>query len=341
MGAAEPDGKFPAARNFPPSSACPMHDTEWERLTVTSEAETTERMQPSAGVRRAVLIVNTRARSGASGYEQARQLLERRGFTLNASFSVKDPRRIPEIVTQALEDGHSFLIIGGGDGTIGAAANVVAGKNVTCGLLPLGTANSFARSLDLPLDLEAAVDVLAMGRTKEVDLGRVNDRYFTTAIAIGLSSEIQRRKPSTLKSLLGRFAYPVVAGMVLPGFKPFACTLTRDESECRDCPVALEVRIANAPYEGGIDAAPDASVTSGDLVAHIVTGASKWRLVKTWGKIVMGLDPGGPGYETFRAKHLRIATDPPQDVNVDGEAALKTPFDVSIARKALRVIVPR
>jgi YegS/Rv2252/BmrU family lipid kinase len=288
-----------------------------------------------------VLIVNTQARSGASAFQRAKHLLERRGFTLDASFSVQEPSRISEIVTQALAAGHAFLVVGGGDGTIGAAVNVLAGKDATCGLLPLGTANSFARSLDLPLDLEAAVDVLATGQTKDVDLGKINDRYFTTAVAIGLSSEIQRRKPSTLKSLLGRFAYPTVAAMVLPGFKPFTCTLMADRDGRRDCPAALELRIANAPYEGGIDAAPDASVTSGDLVVHIVTGSSKWRLVKTWGKIVMGLDPDGPGYETFRAKHLHVATDPPQDVNVDGEAALQTPIDVSIARKALRVIVPR
>jgi YegS/Rv2252/BmrU family lipid kinase len=318
-----------------------MHDIWMGATAVTSGGETAERTDVPAGARRAVLIVNTRARSGASAYRQARQLLERRGFTLDASFPVQEPALISEITAQALTDGHSFLVIGGGDGTIGAAVNVLAGKDATCGLLPLGTANSFARSLDFPLDLEAAVDVLATGRTKEVDLGKIDGCYFTTAVAIGLSSEIQRRKPSTLKSLLGRFAYPTVAGMVLPGFKPFTCTLTRDEGDRRDYPAALELRIANAPYEGGIDAAPDASVTSGDLVVHMVTGRSKWRLVKTWGKIVMGLDPGGPGYETFRAKHLHIATDPPQFVNVDGEAALHTPIDVSIARKALRVIVPR
>jgi YegS/Rv2252/BmrU family lipid kinase len=312
-----------------------------ERLAVTARTETTARTEMLPDRRRAVLIVNTRARSGASAYEEARQLLARRGFTLDASFPVQDPAGIPKLVTDTLAEGHTLVMIGGGDGTIGAAVNVLAGKDATCGLLPLGTANSFARSLDLPLDLDAAVEVLATGRTKEVDLGKINDRYFTTAVAIGLSSEIQRRKPDKIKSLLGRFAYPTIAGLVLPGFRPFTCTLTRDGGERRDFPAALEVRIANAPYEGGIDAAPDASVTSGDLVVHIVTGSSKWRLVKTWGKIVMGLDPEGPGYETFRAKHLHIATDPPQYVNVDGDAALQTPIDVSIARKALRVIVPR
>ncbi len=302
-----------------------------------STAEITER---SSRANSAVLIVNTHARSGADQFETAKRLLGEKGFSLDECFSVQEPARIPEIVAQAVEDGHAFIIIAGGDGTISCAMSAIAGKNVTCGLLPLGTANSFARSLKLPLDLEGAVDVLANGRVKQVDLGRINSRYFATTAAIGLSPEIHKHKPHALKRLVGPLAYPTVAAAVLPTFKPFACTLTFDTGECHNFPAALEVRIANAPYEGGVEASPDASLTSGDLVVHIVSGTSKWRLVKTWAQIVGGIDPQGPGYETLRAKALQVATERVQQVNVDGEAALQTPLSISIARKALRVMVP-
>jgi YegS/Rv2252/BmrU family lipid kinase len=218
---------------------------------------------------------------------------------------------------------------------------VLAGKDVACGILPLGTANSFARSLGLPLDLEDAVDVLVHGRTKQVDVGRINERCFLTAVAIGLSPEIHRRKPHNLKYLLGRLGYPVLASTVLPRFKAFVCALTVASGETRHFPAALEVRIANTSYEGGVEAAPDASPTSGDFVVHIITGTSKWRLIKTWGKIVIGMDPDGPNYEELRAKVLSIDTQPIQHVNVDGEAAMRTPIEVRIVRKALRVIIPR
>jgi YegS/Rv2252/BmrU family lipid kinase len=304
-----------------------------------STVELAERRTNADAQRRAVLIVNAHARSGADQFNAAKQLLQERGFSLT-SFPVHEPARIPETVRQAVDDGHSFIVIGGGDGTISCAINELAGKDVTCGLLPLGTANSFARSLKLPLDLEGAVDVLANGRVKQVDLGCINGRYFATAAAIGLSTEIHRRKPHALKRLLGPLAYPAVAAAVLPRFKPFACTLRFDDGKLRDFAAALEVRVANAPYEGGVEASPDASLTSGDLVVHIVSGTSKWRLVKTWGQIVSGIDPHGPGYETLRAKALDIATEPIHLVNVDGELALRTPLSVSIARKALRVMVP-
>ena len=293
---------------------------------MTAGTETSDRTEMLPDRRRAVLIVNTRARSGASAYEQARQLLSRgRGFTLDASFPVQDPARIPKLVTDALAEGHSFVMIGGGDGTIGAAVNVLAGKDATCGLLPLGTANSFAAaSICRLIWTQLSRCWRRVGRKRSIS-AKSTTATLRQRSRLDFSSEIQRRKPDKIKSLLGRFAYPTIAGLVLPGFRPFTCTLTRDGGERSDFPAALEVRIANAPYEGGIDAAPDASVTSGDLVVHIVTGSSKWRLVKTWGKIVMGLDPEGPGYETFRAKHLHIATDPPQYVNVDGDAVLTDP----------------
>ena len=307
-------------------------------MTLTDIAE---RPEPTARTRRGVLIVNTHARSGEDAYASAKELLQEKGLALDEAIAVREPARIPDIVSQALAQGHSFIIVGGGDGTISAAANALAGKDTVCGILPLGTANSFARSLKLPLDLQGAVDVLMRGETKQVDVGRIGDRCFLTAVAVGLSPQIHRRKPHKLKYLLGRLAYPAVASMVLPTFRSFACSLALDTGERRDFAAALELRIANTAYEGGIEAAPGASPTSGDLVVHVVSGTSKWRLVSTWGKIVAGLEPDGPGYEELRTTGVRIETDPPQGVNVDGEAAMTTPVEVRIARKALRVIVPR
>jgi YegS/Rv2252/BmrU family lipid kinase len=308
---------------------------------MSSTAEVEERGRTANAQRRAVLIVNAHARSGAAQFETAKRLLQEKGFSLDECFAVQEPKRIRQIVAQAVRDGRSLIIVGGGDGTISCAINELAGKEVTFGLLPLGTANSFARSLKLPLDLEGAVDVLANGRAKQVDLGCIDGRYFATTAAIGLSTEIQRSKPHALKRVLGPLAYPTVAAMVLPKFKPFTCMLTLDNGKRRNFAAALELRIANAPHQGGVEAAPDASLTSGYLVVHIVSGTSKWRLVKTWGQIVAGIDPCGPGYETLRAKALEVATTPVQRVNIDGETAMETPLSISIARRALRVMVPR
>lgn len=304
------------------------------------EARTDSEGQKAARERRIALIVNLQARRGAFAYDRAKQLLTEKGFTITEALPVHDPARVPDIVAAAVSRGHRFIVIGGGDGTISASFGVLALTDAVCGILPLGTANSFARSLHLPLELDAAIDVLDTGRAVKVDLGRIDGDYFGTAAAVGLSAAISRQKPHLLKKVMGRLAYPVVAGFVLPRFRPFRCTIRYPGGEAKSWDAVLELRIANASYEGGVEAAPDAAVTSGDLVVHMVTGRSKWRLVSTWGKIVAGVDPDGHGFHSFRAASFHLQTEPSHDINVDGEAATRTPVDVSVARGALTVMVP-
>jgi diacylglycerol kinase family enzyme len=91
-----------------------------------------------------------------------------------------------ELVRGLVRDGADVVVAGGGDGTINAVASVVAGTDVTMGVLPVGTLNHFARDLNIPLDIEAAAKVIAEGRTIQVDIGEVNGRRFINNAIIGL-----------------------------------------------------------------------------------------------------------------------------------------------------------
>ncbi len=137
--------------------------------------------------RRAVLIVNTHARNGDSKFQKARALLVARGMTLDAAYAVNDPDQLPGLVDAAIAQGHRFIIVGGGDGTISSVIDSFAHRDVVFGLLPLGTANSFARTLSIPLNLESAVNVIVSGKVVDVDLGKIDDDYFANGAALGLS----------------------------------------------------------------------------------------------------------------------------------------------------------
>src|SRR5690348_16338233 len=84
------------------------------------------------------------------------------------------------------ERGDPLLIVGGGDGTISAAASALAGTETRLGILPLGTLNHFARDLDIPTDLDEAAKLIAAGKDRRVDIGEMNDRVFINNSAIGL-----------------------------------------------------------------------------------------------------------------------------------------------------------
>lgn len=310
------------------------------------KAEATDRRGEKAALeaeirrrRRAVLVVNTRSRRGARFYSEARRRLTEAGMVLDAAYPVRHAERLPEIVRLALGQGHRFIIIGGGDGTISSVVDHFAYDKVVFGVLPLGTANSFARTLGIPLDLPGAIDVLLNGKVADVDLGRIDGDYFANGASIGLPAAVGRATPPGLKRWLGRAGYAIVAVNELLHHQPFRCSVTRD-GETRTVE-ALDVRIANGAYQGGVLVAGDASVESGEIVVHILKGKSRWQLVREWARAAAGA-PFAPGdMEDLRARALRIETVPVQDVAIDGEVVTRTPIDVSVARNALLVMVPQ
>ena len=301
----------------------------------------TELLRRIRSEKQAVLVVNTRSRRGRRSYAQARDLLTETGIVLTAAYPVTDPARIPEIVAQSVSDGNDFVIVGGGDGTISSVMNSFAFKDVVFGLLPFGTANSFARSLSIPLDLRAAIQVLVEGKLVDVDLGRANQHYFANAASVGLPVRVARSVPHQLKRVLGRAGYLIVAGAQLTRFKPFGCTISLDDGHSRTFEKVLELRIANGPFKGGLLAAEEASVESRDLVLHIVKGRSRLTLAKVWAKIAMRMSRSRDEVDSLRAPAFVLQTDPVQYVSIDGEPVAQTPLSFGVARQALKIMVPR
>lgn len=288
--------------------------------------------------RKAILIVNTRSRRGQRLYQEAKRLLTERGLSVVGDHPVSDPTAISDIVQIAITQGHPYIIIGGGDGTISSVVDHFAYKNVVLGVLPLGTANSFARTLKIPLDLCGAVDVLVGGRVADVDLGRINGDYFANGAALGLPAAVGREVPHAVKKWFGRLGYLVVGGLQFLRFEPFLCLVTRNgETESFR---TSEVRIANGRYQGGVLAAPDASLESRSLEIQILTGLSKWVLSGSWMRILFGLSQREQDSSIFRIQDVLIDAVPTQEVSIDGEIVAKTPIRVTVAQEALRLMVP-
>jgi diacylglycerol kinase family enzyme len=158
--------------------------------------------------RRAVLIVNTRSRQAAQAYAEAKRRLTEAGVILDATYPVRNAERLPEIVREEIAKGSKFIIIGGGDGTISSVVDHFAYTGIVFGLLPLGTANSFARTLGVPLDLPGAIDILVGGKVADVDLGKINGDYFANGSSIGMPAIVGRATPHSLKRWLGRGPTP-------------------------------------------------------------------------------------------------------------------------------------
>lgn len=286
----------------------------------------------------AILVVNASSREGAGSFKAAVSALDAAGVELIDSIAVTDPANFGGAVADSVKRAP-MVIVGAGDGSISSTVDIFAGADTVLAILPFGTANSFARTLGIPLDLDEAVEVIASGRPKRIDLGCIDGHFFANTAVIGLSPLIAETIPSGLKRMLGRAAYLIWAIRWAARFRPFRLTI-ENESETRRF-WATEVRIANGRFFGGIELVDDASVDSGDIVIQAVIGRSKFSLGKNWLGALFRLRQGEAGdVEEFRGTRFRIDTRPHLQVAIDGEPGGHAPIEVSVARSAIDVAVP-
>jgi diacylglycerol kinase family enzyme len=128
--------------------------------------------------RSAILIVNALSRQGRKQFDTAREKLGAAGIDLIEAIAVDRPGTLPARVAEAVAKKPPMLIVGGGDGTLSCAVDALVGTDTIFALLPLGTANSFARSLGIPLDLDGAIAVVAGGEPRRMDLGMIDGDYY-------------------------------------------------------------------------------------------------------------------------------------------------------------------
>ncbi|RIA46788.1 YegS/Rv2252/BmrU family lipid kinase [Hephaestia caeni] len=288
-------------------------------------------------IRSAAMIVNAQSRKGQAQFDEACAALEALPFPVDAH-AVHDPGTLDDIIKAALAKKPDLLILGGGDGTISGLVNHLVGTGTALGVLPLGTANSFARTLGIPLDIAGAVEVLRTGKRKRIDLGMIDKDYFANCAAIGIAPQIAQSVPHGVKKYLGRVGYLSWAALQYAKFRPFELTI-EDAGVRRNVDV-VEVRISNGGFHGGTEIVDEARVDSGEIIVQAVTGSFKRRLLKNWAASALRLAARHDDTVSFTGKALRVSTRPPLPISIDGEVLATTPVTARIAAGVIEVIVP-
>ncbi|MBN2972164.1 YegS/Rv2252/BmrU family lipid kinase [Roseomonas aeriglobus] len=286
----------------------------------------------------AALIVNAKSRRGQALFDQACQALQDVDFTVDAH-AVEDPNDLEGTVERALAKKPQLVIFGGGDGTISGLVDLLVGEDVVLGVLPLGTANSFCRTLGIPLDIPSAVRVLSEGRAKRIDLGMIDDDYFANAATMGIAPKIAETVPHDLKKWLGRAGYLSWAALQYAKFRPFPITIDDGNGHPRVMR-AVEVRIANGRYHGGQEMMEDAAIDNGEILVEVVRGHLRSRLLYNWAANVLRLPQRREKVTVFRGQSIRIDSDKPRPISIDGEVLAKTPVTAKVAPGIIEVMVP-
>jgi diacylglycerol kinase (ATP) len=287
--------------------------------------------------RRALLIVNSKSRSGAAQREMAMDRLEAHGIeTVHLECSRREDLS-PLIVKNAKD--VDCAIVGGGDGTLNAAAFGVIESGLPLGILPLGTANDLARTLGIPFDLDGAAQVIADGFKREIDLGIVNGEPFFNVASVGLSAELAQQLTRDIKRRYGRLGYAMVALKVLAQARPFRATIRSETENVRVR--TLQIAVGNGRFYGGGNAVEqDAAIDDEHLDLYSLELNRAWKLALMARSFRHGRHGAWREVRAVRAKEFDIRTRKPRPINADGEIVTETPAHFSIRPSAVTVFAP-
>jgi diacylglycerol kinase (ATP) len=288
--------------------------------------------------RRALLIINAKSRSGASQCEMAVESLKAHGIEpVHLDCECREDLS-PLIVQHAGE--VDCAIVGGGDGTLNAAAFGVIEARIPLGILPLGTANDLARTLEIPTDLDGAARIIAEGRTRRIDLGLVNGQPFFNVASIGLSAELAQMLTNDIKRRFGRLGYALVALKVLSRARPFRAVIASETETVRVR--TLQIAVGNGRYYGGGNAVEkDAAIDDQRLDLYSLELEKAWKLALMARSFRYGEHGAWSEVRAIRAQEFDIRTRRPRPINADGEIVTQTPAHFSIKPRAVTVFAPR
>lgn len=270
----------------------------------------------------ALLILNERSRLGAREGTAVCRTLEQSGVHCSGDTGAR----------------YDAVIAAGGDGTVIGAIALARERAVPLGIVPLGMFNDLARTLGVPLTIPQACAAIAGGRTRLIDVGRVNGSYFVNEASIGVSTRIARRQTPELKQRFGVLAVLGTTLQALREVRPFSADVEYD-GKAEHCH-SVQITIANSARFGGVIHRSDAAIDDGWLDLYSVEPRNWLDAFSLVRKILAGDSASGQGLRTRRAARFTVRTNHPHHISADGEPAGMTPAVFEVVPKALRILVP-
>ena len=314
---------------------------------------TRDARDPASAPRKAVVILNVAGGSVARLGQAETAARISAAFAANGLAAEVIPapgRAIARIVREHIGPANApripapaVIVAAGGDGTVCAVAQVLAGGTVPLGILPLGTLNHFARDLGLPLDIREAVAVIAAGRLATVDAAEVNGRVFVNNSSIGLYPNMVRDRDRQLRQRRRTKWLAMALALLRVLRRPMARRLIIEcggRVERQRTPFAF---IGNNVYDTTLPTlGRRATLSAGELCLFIAKPRSHLAAVGLMLRLALGRADQARDFESSIAKALEIGSRHRRlTIALDGEILrLRTPLRYRTRPGALRVLVP-
>ncbi|GFN37162.1 diacylglycerol/lipid kinase family protein [Tepidimicrobium xylanilyticum] len=245
------------------------------------------------------------------------------------------------ISKESLKRGYNKIVAVGGDGTVNEVAlGILEYGQGVLGIIPSGTGNDLARTLNIPSNLGEAIEVIIKGSNKKIDVGIVNDNVFLNIASIGFDSEVVVTTEKIKKRLKSRFAYVLSIFLTLINFKDIKMRLEIDNISY-DKDIFL-IAVGNGKYYGGgVQILPMAVIEDGFFHVCLVNKISKLKLLFLLPTIINGSHIKQKKYvEIFKAKSVKVITKSKTYLNIDGEVKdIDNEILFTIKKEKLPVII--
>ena len=236
--------------------------------------------------------------------------------------------------------GVSAVVALGGDGTVNEVVNGLAGSAVPLGIIPVGTANDFARQAGIPDDPDHAMDVILQRKPVRIDTGELNGRRFLNVSSGGVGAEATAETPPDAKESLGPLAYAITGVRKLADLRPLSCHFTGPDFDvqCR----CLMFAVGNARVTGGgTRVTPRAHLDDGLLDVCIVEARPRTDFARLLLRVRRGEHLGEPGVHYAQLPWLDVSSRRAITVNADGEPATGRHFSYVARPSDVWVHIPR
>ncbi len=247
------------------------------------------------------------------------QKLEQAGYEASAHATTCEGDAI-DAARIAVERRYEVVIAAGGDGTINEVINGLAEQSYRpkLGIIPVGTTNDLARAIHVPRNIQAAVDIIVQNNTRNLDVGRVNDKYFINIAGGGKITELTYEVPSKMKTVLGQLAYYLKGMEMLPSIRPSKVKISFDDQVIEE--EIMLFLVSNSNSVGGFEKlAPEARMDDGlfDLLILKKTNIAEFIRIVTL--VLRGNHLDNDKVIYTRTNSVSVETEEKMQLNLDGE----------------------
>jgi diacylglycerol kinase (ATP) len=294
-------------------------------------------LAPATRPRQALLLLNRRAGPGNAQLPELIEVLRAGGVQVTAPDLADREAVSGAIRAHAAE--VDLVVVGGGDGTVNAAAAGIVETGLPLGILPLGTANDLSRTLQLPTDPAEAARVIIAGHTRKIDIGEVNGHLYFNVASIGFSARLAKRLTREAKQRWGVLGYSVVGAKLFSEGRPFTVFIEHDGQT--ETVRTVQVSVGNGRYYGG-GLQIDATAQPDDGLLHIYSleVPHVGYVIPMLPALRRGTHGSWRDVRAFESTELTLRTKRRHEVNADGELVTTTPAHFRVRPGAVTVFVP-